>query len=176
MKILVLIIIVVLAIAIPIGISFLIYLWIKKKEFHKSFRILALIPILIVTYFIYDAIYPDTEFYKTDFKEVTEMEFPENGEIVYKSASFPDNFGDYSSSFLAEFDKNYIKRLEKHIKTKGFIKKENKMGSDELDYIERKKGSRKYLAEYYKEIESGKYYSIGFLDDNKTVIITRVSW
>ena len=176
MEIFAFIIAAILFIGIPIGISYIIYRWIKKKEYKKVYRILALIPILIVGYFIYDAVYPNTEFYKTDFKEVTEMEFPKDGEIVFKTASYPDNFGDYTSSFLAEFNKNYIKQLEENIKRKGFIKKQNKMGTNELDYIESKKGNRNYSAEYCKEIEGGKYYSIGFLNDNKSVIVTRVSW
>lgn len=66
----------------PIVISYLIYQWIKKMEFDIIYRLLALIPLIIVGYFIYEAIYPDTDFYKTDFKEVTDMEFPQNGEII----------------------------------------------------------------------------------------------
>ena len=73
---LLLILIVIFLIGIPIGISYLIYNWIKKKEFDRKYRILAITPIIIVSYFIYDAIYPNEDFYKTDFKEVTAMEFP----------------------------------------------------------------------------------------------------
>jgi hypothetical protein len=174
--ILLLFIFIILLIGIPIGICYLIYRWIKNREFDKKYRLLALIPLIIVGYFIYDAIYPDTEFYKTDFKEVTEMEFPENGEIIYKTASFPDQFGDYTSSFLAEFDKEYIKKLEANLKNRGFVKEENQMSSNELQYIENRKGDKKYSAEYVKELNGGKYYSVGFLNDYKTVIVTRVSW
>jgi hypothetical protein len=163
-------------IGIPIGISYLIYRWIKKREFDKKYRLLALIPSIIVGYFIYDAVYPDNDFYKTDFKEVTEIEFPEKGEIIYKNASFPDQFGDYTSSFLAEFDEEYIKKLEANLKNKNFIRQENKMSSNELDYLENRKGNIKYSSEYTKELDGGKYYSVGFLNDNKSVIVTRVSW
>ena len=163
-------------IAMPIGISYLIYRWIKKREFNKWYRLLSLIPIIIVGYFIYDGINPDADFYKEDFKEVTEMEFPKDGKIIYKDASFPDQFGDYTSSFLVEFDKDYIKKLEMNLKSKGFVKKENKMSADAFDYIENKKGDRKYTTEYCKDINGGKYYFVGFLNDNKSVIVTRVSW
>ncbi|KFF10075.1 hypothetical protein [Flavobacterium hydatis] len=163
-------------IGIPITISYFIYKWIKNKGLDKRYRLLALIPIIITGYFIYDAFYPDSDFYKEDFKEVTEMEFPEKGEILYKTASYPDLFGDYTSSFLAEFDKTDINNLEANLKSKSFIKKESKMSTKELDYIEKRKGDRKYSAEYIKEIYTGKYYSVGFLNDNKSVIITRVSW
>ena len=59
---------IILLVGIPIGISHFLYRWIKKKGFDKRLRLLASIPILIVGYFIYDAIYPSAEFYKTDFK------------------------------------------------------------------------------------------------------------
>jgi cbb3-type cytochrome oxidase subunit 3 len=176
MLIIALIIALVLFIGIPIGISFVIYRWIKKKEFNKTARIFALAPILIAGYFIYDAIYPGEEFYKTDFKEVTEMEFPKNGEIIYKAASFPDNFGDYTSSCLIELDSENLKELEKRLTEIGFVKKENKMITDQLDYIESKKGDKKYVTQYFKEKENGKEYFVGFLDDKKSVIVTRVSW
>lgn len=167
---------IILAIGVPAGISYLIYRWIKKKGFDKRLRFLAFIPILVVGYFIYDAIYPSSEFYKTDFKEVTDMEFPENGKIKYKTASFSDHFGDYTSSFLVELDESDLEKLENHVKNGGFDEKENKMSSDELDYIERKKGRKAYSKQYVRQRENGKHYSVGFLDDNKSVIITRVSW
>jgi hypothetical protein len=169
-------IVVIFLIGMPIGLSYLIYQWIKKREFNKWYRSLSLIPLIIVGYFICDAIYPNEDFYKTDFKEVTEMEFPENGKIIYKDTSFPDQFGDYSSSFLVEFDKDDIDKLEMNLKSNGFTKKENRMSTAVLDYIENKKGGKKYSFEYNKDIKEGKYYSVGFLNDNKSVIITRISW
>jgi len=177
MKLIILfLIIIILVIGIPIGISYLIYRWIKKKGYDKRLRLLALIPILTVGYFIYGAVYPSAEFYKTDFKEVTKMEFPESGKIKYKTASFPDHFGDYTSSFLAEFEKTDLERLESQLKNGGFEEKDNKMSSNELDYIERKKGRKAYTKQYIRQRKNGKHFSVGFLDDNKSVIITRVSW
>lgn len=174
--IIIFLIVIILGIIIPIGITFLIYKWIKKRGFNKKWRIVALTPILIVGYFIYGAIYPSSDFYKTDFKVVTKMEFPENGIIKYKMASFPDHFGDYTSSFLVEFDQTDLEKLENEIKTTGFEEKENKMYSNELDHIEQKMGGKNYSKQYIIDSIVGKHYSVGFLDDNKSVIITRVSW
>ncbi len=167
---------IILAIGIPFGISYLIYRWIKKKGFDKRLQLLALIPVLTVGYFVYDAICPSVEFYKTDFKEVTKIEFPESGVILYKTASFPDHFGDYTSSFLVEFDLTDLKNLENQLKKSGFEERENKMSSKELDYIEKKIGQKKYYKQYVRQRKNGRHYSVGFLDDNKSVIITRVSW
>lgn len=169
-------IVIILVIVIPIGISYLIYRWIKKRGFNNKWRIIALTPILIVGYIIIGAIYPSSDFYKTDFKEVTKMEFPESAKIKYKTASFPDHFGDYTSSFLAEFEQTDLKRLESQLKNSGFEEKENKVGSNELDYIERKKGRKAYTMQYVRQKKNGKHYFVGFLDDNKSVIITRISW
>ncbi|SDY11738.1 hypothetical protein SAMN05444411_1292 [Lutibacter oricola] len=167
---------IILVIGIPIGISYLINWWIKKKGFDKRLRLISLIPILIVGYFIYDSIYPSSDFYKVDFKEVTNMEFPVSGQIKYKSASFPDHFGDYSSSFLAEFENNDLDRIENQLKEYGFEKRENKVGCNELDYIERKKDRMEYSRQYVKEPENDRYYFVGFLNDHKSVIVTRISW
>lgn len=174
--ILLLFIVFIFLIGVPIGLSYLIFRWIKRREFDEKYRLLSLFPVIIVGYFIYDAFYPDADFYKEDFKEVTGMEFPKNGKIIYKDASFPDQFGDYTSSFLVEFDKDYIEKLKMNLKRKGFEKKENDFHTNSLDYIENKKGDKKYLVEYSEEVNGGKYYSVGFLNDNKSVIITRVSW
>jgi hypothetical protein len=169
-------VVIVFLFGIPISISYLIYHWVKKKDFSKIYKLLALIPLVFVGYIVYDAFYPDDAFYKTDFKEVTDVEFPQNGKIIYKTASFPDQFGDYTSSFLVEFDVEFINKLEIILKNKSFVKKENEMSSDELDYIENRKVNTKYSFQYIKDNEVGKYYSIGFLNDKKSLIVTRVSW
>ena len=174
--ILLLILIPILIIGIPILLTWWIYKILKKREINPKWRILAFLPIFIVGYFVYDAFYPSSEFYKTDFKEVTNMDFPESGNIIYKTASFPDHFGDYTSSFLVEFEESDLKKIEDKLKNSGFEEKENKMSSNELDYIENKKGRKNYSKEYIRQRKNGKHYSIGFLDDNKSVIITRVSW
>lgn len=169
-------IIIILGIAIPIGISYLIYKWINKGGFDKRLRIFAFTPILVVGYVVYVAIYPSSDFYKTDFEEVTNMEFPHSGIIKYKTASYPDHFGDYTSSFLIEFEQADLKKLENQLKTYGFEEKENNMHSNELNYIEQKNGRKNYSKQFVIDTIIGKYYSVGFLDDNKSIIVTRVSW
>jgi hypothetical protein len=169
-------VVVIFLFGIPTCISYLIYRWIIKMKFNAIYRSLALIPLIIVGYFVYEAFYPDSDFYKMDFKEVTDMEFPKNGKILYKTASFPDQFGDYTSSFLAEFDEEFLEKLEVNLKNKNFTNKENEMSSNELDCIEKRKRNIQYSFQYINDKEVGKYYSIGFLDDKKSVIVTRVSW
>ena len=160
---------------IPIGLSVITYNYIKKKNVDKKYRIIAIIPSLIFGYIIFSAIYPSEEFYEDDFEEVTTLKFPENGVIKYKSASYPDQFGDYTSCFIVEFEKEYLEKLKRVIIEKGFIKKNGKIGCDELTYIENQIKNKKYDSEFSKEVD-GKMYSVGFLNDNKSVVIERTSW
>lgn len=171
-----LLIIAVVIIGAPITVSFLLYRWIKKKQFSKKWRLISFVPILILGFFIYQAIYPDSDFYKEDFEQVVEMPFPTSGEIRYEIASYPDHFGDYTSSFLIELDKEDMDRLESHILNVGFKEVDNTMSSEELDYVESKVDSKEYLKQYARNIDADKYFSVGFLNDGKSVIITRTSW
>jgi hypothetical protein len=169
-------ILLIVTIGIPFCISYLIYRWVKKRGFDRKLRLVSLIPILFVSYLIHEAIYPSKSFYKVDFKEATGIEFPHKGEIKHRTASFPDHFGDYTSSFLAELELNDLKDLEYHLKNNGFVEKKNERSSKELDYIEEKKGNKEYTKYFVREVENNKYYSVGFLNDNKSIIITKVSW
>ncbi len=174
--IIILIIFIIILIAIPIVLSVMIYKFIKKKKVDKRLRLISLIPILIVGYVAYGAIYPSNEFYKANYKEVTNYEFPKSGIIRYKTASYPDTFGDFTSCFLVEFNETDLKKLEKNLINNSFVKVKNNSFTEELTYIEGKISNKKYRYEYSKEISGGKHYSVGFLNDNKSVIITRVSW
>jgi len=170
------ILVIILVVSIPIGLSFLIYRFIKRKNVDKKFRVIALVPLLIFAYLIFTAIYPSDEFYEEDFKEVTSLQFPQNAIIKYKTASYPDQFGDYTSCFLIEFEKQYLEKLKRKLIENGFENKSNKIGCDELNYIESKLEGKKYILEFSKEVDGGKIYSVGFLTDNKSVIIERSSW
>ena len=102
---------IIIILGVPIGLSILIYLIIKKRKLNRKFQLLALIPILTISYIIYDAIYPSDSFYKEDFYEVTKIKFPENGDIIYKTATFPDQFGDYTSISISKIDKSDFRNI-----------------------------------------------------------------
>ena len=174
--ILFLIIAVVLAIGIPVGISFLTYRFIEKRNYDKRLRLIALIPILTLAYFIYTAIYPNNDFYKDDFKEVTGIEFPASGKIIYKTASYPDQFGDYGSASLIKVDKDFYEKLKTQIKAKGLTKTSERNDSYELDQALGKIGDKKIEEEYSSEEGGGVYYYVAFLSDNETLVINRQSW
>ncbi|MCZ4410660.1 hypothetical protein O3Q51_17725 [Cryomorphaceae bacterium 1068] len=101
----------VLVIGIPIGLSYMIYRFIKKRDYDKRIRIIALTPMLILGYLIYTAIYPDEDFYRHDFQEVAGIELPEEVDFKYNTASFPDHFGDYTSVSIIHVGKEFYQTL-----------------------------------------------------------------
>ncbi|HEY3387109.1 MAG TPA: hypothetical protein VGK46_11405, partial [Saprospiraceae bacterium] len=112
---------------------------IKKENYDKRLKLIALIPLLTFGYFIYTSFFPPDSFYKEDFKEITGIDFPENGEITYKSATYPDQFGDYGSTSIVKVDKEFYEELEEQLLIKGLkdnaAKKDEDLGPVDLGEI-----------------------------------------
>lgn len=164
---------IILIIGIPIAVGYGIYIFIKKKNLNKNFRWIALSPILIMGYIIYNAFYPSDEFYKEDFTEVTGLRFPESGKILYKTATFPDQFGDYTSVALIKVDADFYKSLSGRLSEKGFREVNDLIL---LDKKTLKKYSDGYVKIVYNKSPTGKSYSVGLVSDNELLIIERSSW
>ncbi|MFN8335604.1 MAG: hypothetical protein U0U09_10775 [Cyclobacteriaceae bacterium] len=170
---------VVIIVGIPLGLSFLILRFIKKGNYDKRLRLIALLPILTVGYFIYTAFFPTESFYKEDFKEVTGVDFPENGEIIYKSATYPDQFGDYGSTSIVKVDKEFYDGLEAHLKEKGFednVNSEEDSGPFDSAKISKELGSKKIEKSFSMTADGGIFYYVGFVSDKETLIVQRQSW
>src|SRR6478736_6314403 len=100
--------IVVVAVFVVFGILVLLPLFVKylnRKD--KRLKFLLLVPVIILGYSIYTAINPRDSFYEYDFKEVTGINFPKTGKIIYKIADFPDQSGDYGSVSIVKVDKEF---------------------------------------------------------------------
>lgn len=166
-------ILLILIILVPIGLSIGIYMFVKKRNYNKKIRLIALLPILIVGYFIFDAIYPSEEFYKEDFTEVTGLNFPESGKFIYKTATFPDQFGDYTSISIVTVDRKFYDSLLAHLSKNNFnlIKEDNFFTGD----IHKKYNDR-YVKKTFSRELNGKIFTVGFLSDKESIIVERVSW
>ncbi len=130
---------------------------------------------------IYTAFFPTDSFYKEDFKEVTGIDFPENGEIMYKSSTYPDQFGDYRSTSIVKVDKEFYERLKGQLKTKGLVdyldeKEEDSSGPYNSKEIDREIGVEKIEKAFSMTVESGVFYYVGFLSDRETLVVQRQSW
>lgn len=170
---------VIIVLGVPIGLSFLILRVIKKGNYDKRLRLIALLPILTIGYFIYTAFFPTESFYKEDFKEVTGVDFPENGEIIYKSATYPDQFGDYGSTSIVKVDKEFYDGLEAHLKEKGLednVNSEEDSGPFDSATISKKIGKRKIEKSFSMMVDGGIFYYVGFVSDKETLIVQRQSW
>jgi hypothetical protein len=165
-----------LIIGIPAGISYLIYRFLKKKNYDKTLRLLCLIPFLILGFIIFRAVYPSNEFYQEDFKEVTGLDFPNSGEIIDKTASYPDHFDDYTSVSLVRVNKEFYDRLSDHLVVKGFEENREKISSTELNEILGEIDNKEVVKEFSIRKGGGIYYYVGFLSDNESIIIKRLSW
>ena len=136
---------------------------------------------MINGYYIYTAFYPTDSFYKEDFKEVTGLYFPENGEIMFKTGTYPDQFGDYGSTSIVRVDNEFYERLEGQLKTKGFsdniAKKEDDIGAPfDSAKIEMEIGKKEIEKEFSMTADGGIFYYVGFVSDKETLIIQRQSW
>ena len=165
-----------LIIGIPIAITYLLYKYFNRKFPNKLYKYVAFAPTLLLIYSIWTAIYPSQDFYEDDFKEVTQIEFPKNSKFIYKDATFPDHFGDYTSVFMIETSKNEIDKLKAQLEKLKF----EEIQDDKWHSFETKSAIQKTKAkisnQYNYEIQDGKNYYVALFDDNKTVLIRRISW
>lgn len=155
----------------------LIILWvvnwgINRKNWSEYLRLLALIPVLVIGYFVYDAVFPAEDFYKQEFEIGTGIDFPSDGKILFKTASYPDHFGDYSSVFCFEANEEFHDKLLSKLKQIG-----DTTPIKHIDFIEM--SERVKDQELENEIsyeQEAVFYNIGFFSDNKTILFQRVSY
>ena len=173
---LVFIFVLILLIGIPVGLSYLIFKFIKRKGFDKRLSIVALTPILFVTYQVYTAIYPGEDFYRNDFQEVSGIELPQAVEFEFKTTSFPDHFGDYTSVSVIRVGKDFYQLLPDILNKKGLKEENTKIDSRRLSTALENLDDLKIEKEYFMEEGAGVYYYVGFLSDDETIIVNRLSW
>ncbi len=160
---------------VPFGLAYFTYRFIKKKDFDKRFRLIALFPILFIGFILYRSFYPGESFFRDDFKEVTSFEFPDNGKFLFKTATFPDHFGDYTSTAITSVDEDFYRELPQKLLVLGFKDTTNSINPNEfhkfLSHVQSKQIDQMYTYE-----EPGKYFVVCFLSDKKSLLIQRVSW
>ena len=83
------------------------WLW-RKGIIGRS--ILAVLVVMLAGY-IYVDIYLPESFYKTEFERVVGIPFPAGGQVVFKDASYPDFFGDYTSCALIDVSAREYEKL-----------------------------------------------------------------
>ncbi|MEM6299519.1 MAG: hypothetical protein AAF740_12595 [Bacteroidota bacterium] len=165
----------ILLLAFVIGSSVLLFRFIDRKGYRKGLGFLAFTPVWLLAYVVYAAVYPDEEFYREDFVEVTGVELPEEAKFQFKTASYPDHFGDYTSVSVIELEGEFYRELPKVLKEKGFVDDNDYEYTedcrDALEDSEELKVKRTLSSE-----QGSTFYLVGFFSDEKTIIVKRISW
>ena len=146
----------------------------KRKKVDKVWWILALAPILIIGYLIFEAIYPSEDFYEQDFKEVTGIELTENAEFNFKSASYPDLQGSYTSVAIINIGTDFHKELPAKLIENGLSENSQRIGGTVMDNAEQELNGLEIEREFSKE-QGNKFYYVALLSDEKTILVQRSS-
>ncbi|MEM9984039.1 MAG: hypothetical protein AAF804_02995 [Bacteroidota bacterium] len=122
----------------------------------------------------YIALNPGEEFYREDFEEVTGLVLPEDAKIVFKTASYPDHFGDYASVSIIQVDEVFHLHLQDQLQKQGMVENQNPPRSDQLEK------ALDHLAQPIPQkslsLQKGdRHYYVGFLPDSQTILVSRVS-
>jgi len=168
---------IVLVYGIPIGIAFGIYWYVKKKNYIKGWRLLALIPLFWLGYATYEGMYHPNNMYKEHFKEVTGLDLPETGRFIYQEVW---TFGAYAkgsiSLSLIHMDKAEYHNLSKHMDTKEVSTETRLIGRDKL--LDQKiklileTNSNPQISREYSLIKGDHlYYYVAFLSDESSIIL-----
>lgn len=172
---LIIIVLIILLVAVWLVSKFL-YKQIALRTQNKWLRMIPLLPSAALVYILYTAVYPGEDFYKEDFKEITGLEFPHNGKILYKTASFPDQFGDYASTAVVRVSLSFYSELEDHLQQTITHNQKNEWFKSQFNSIAQKTVQQPIVRYFYWQPEDGKYFGVGFLTDNQSVIVHRTSW
>lgn len=65
-----------------LGMSYLIYSYIKKRNYPAKYRLLALLPLLFLGYGVYQGLVNPHSLYKSHFKEITSYELPSSANFL----------------------------------------------------------------------------------------------
>ena len=106
----------------PIFLSVWIYKFIKKRTDVKILRLVAILPVFLMGWIIFTAIYPRSPYYKKQFENATNIEFPKNANFLTKASSYPDIHGDYYSFQIVKTEKSFLDTLENHMQKSDFTK------------------------------------------------------
>ncbi len=119
-------------------------------------------------------LYPTEEFYKQDFKEVTGINLPESTNFQFKTAGYPDHFGDQTFVSIINVGAAFHKNLEKELNNNGLSENDQRIGCVEMYNAKAKLAGLSIEREFSKE-EGDKFLYIALLSDKETIIVQRSS-
>ena len=147
------------------------------KKYLYNWKALLLIPLLIISFFIYKGCYPSEDFYREEFKEATGIELPKSAKFIYKTATYPDFQGEYSTKFIINVGEHFYKHLDKKLRIKGFSKNQTN-SRHKISLPEKiKSKSSKLKIKYLLSLENWdlepliKCYYVEFIEDEESIVV-----
>jgi len=131
----------------------------------------------IAFYMTYDSFYPGESFYADEFEKVTLRELPESAKFIFKSSTYPDLHGDYSSESTIKLSRADFKKLLHALNKDERITKpgQNKF-PDDSSYLTQYsvKDDTRYW--FFRQIdnESDHHLKIEFSKDGETIYVSVV--
>jgi len=161
-------IIIAVILIIIIGLIYLIFRWLNKIGKTKTGVMVFTLIFLGLTYLIYTALNPTDGFYIDEFETNTGLEFPESGKVKSKSATYPDQHGDYSAQAVFKLDKkDFLKITEQ-------IQKSSKFQIDTDKFLKQTANHQTHYLLNSKEL--GLVFKLKFNTKTNTIEMQRDSW
>ncbi|PZP44157.1 MAG: hypothetical protein DI598_14860 [Pseudopedobacter saltans] len=105
----------------PFGIAQIGYNYLKRKKVPLYLRWMAILPALIVLYFLTAWIFPDRHMYSEDFWEITGYQFPQEATIFYKRSDIL-NKQNKNFSFGMQTSPESFRAILDNVQRRGFTK------------------------------------------------------
>jgi hypothetical protein len=126
----------------------------------------------LLSYGVYSMIYPPDSFYENEFRNVTGLDFPPSGAVVFGDRSFPDLHGDYGSVCVIDVDRGEFDRLRQLC---GNDTSASFCGSTEWDAFEEYLGHKPKYSAVHMNREGDMFTLWGILEDPQAVVVYRIS-
>ncbi len=163
-------------ILLPLGIIFLIYKIIKRKRNLKTARIVSVIFLIGLGYFVINDFFPNNSFYKNNFEENTNLKFPGNAKLKEtQGVNSIYNFGDYNISYLIELPKEDYQKLKGQLLDNGYKMETIYLETKENEKLLALRPKLKIGTIVSKEFKFKNFESL-FLNDGKTIICNSNKW
>ena len=149
----------------------------SKKKTVKILAIISTIGLLSITYFIYDAFYPNESFYIEEWERNTDLPFPKSADFEWKDATYPDQHNDYTSTAIIIVTKDDFDNLYKLARTNNSIITDSESNGYKgilTQFLPSGYKNENLIKEYFYSFTRNSF-KIGFGKDSKTIIFQRHS-
>ncbi|MER2997585.1 hypothetical protein [Pontibacter populi] len=156
---------------ITLGVCYFCY-WLPMRLGNKKLGyFIALTLFSFISYKTYEGFYPSDDFYEKEFIEVTGLELKDM-EVVESDASYPDMQGDYCSAALIKLGEKEYQDLLFKIQADTAFNGSEQMGSLPLKNVTNGvKLDFEFKAS--RGTDASENFFIGFLSDNRTIVIEK---